>query len=444
MCPSKLTTHQTVVDAPAEPSATTRLLDLMGISDPVSDISEGLKGLVDAALQPRIGAWEKTPPVSALETYRLAGSTPEDLRPLCRAASLIRDAGRGRTVSFSPKVFIPLTRLCRDFCGYCTFRQAPHETKALYMSPDEVLAVAKAGERLGCTEALLTLGERPEQRYPEAGEWLRGRGYNTTLDYLYDVCRLVLENTSLMPHLNPGTMSRREMKHLREVSASMGVMLENASPRLSKQGGPHEFAPSKRPTVRLKTFELAGELKVAFTTGILIGIGETREERIESILAIRDLHERHGHIQEVIIQNFRAKPATPMHDYIDPSTEDLLWTVAVARLILGPDMNIQVPPNLSYSDYPLYLMAGINDWGGISPLTIDYVNPEAPWPQISDLQRRTEELGFTLRPRLPVYPEFITSTDGFIPTPLDTHIRALADNEGYVKGGIERYVGASC
>ena len=442
--PSKLTTRQTTVDTLAEPSMTTKLQELMDIADPVSAVSDGLKGLVEAALQPRIGAWENRPPVGALDTYRLVSSTPRDLWPLCRAASLIRDAGKGRTVTFSPKVFIPLTRLCRDFCGYCTFRQAPHEAESLYMSPDEVLAVAEAGERLGCTEALFTLGERPEQRYPEAAEWLRARGYNTTLDYLYDVCRLVLENTSLLPHLNPGTMSRREMKRLREVSASMGVMLESASSRLSEQGGPHEFAPSKRPAVRLKTLELAGELKVAFTTGILIGIGETLEERIESIVAIRDLHQRHGHIQEVIIQNFRAKPATPMHDYIDPSTEDLLWTVAVARLILGPDMNIQVPPNLSYTDYQLYLMAGINDWGGISPLTIDYVNPEAPWPQISDLQRRTEELGFTIRPRLPVYPEYITSVGGFIPTPLDTNIWKLSDGEGYVKGGIERYVGASC
>ena len=443
MCPSKLTTLQRTTEKSVEPTTSSRLRELMDVDDPVSAIGDQLKGLVDATLQASTGARAGPSPLGPQEAYRLAGSAPEDLWPLCRAASLIRDSGKGRNVSFSPKVFIPLTRLCRDFCGYCTFRQAPDEADNLYMSPDEVLAVAEAGERLGCTEALFTLGERPEQRYTEAGEWLRHRGYSTTLDYLHDASRLVLENTSLLPHLNPGTMSRREMEHLREVSASMGVMLENVSLRLSGVGGPHEFAPSKRPRVRIKTLELAGELRVAFTTGILIGIGETLEERIDSILAIRDMHQRYGHIQEVIIQNFRAKPTTPMQDQIDPSTEDLLWTVAVSRFILGPDANIQVPPNLSYSDYPLYLLAGINDWGGISPLTIDYVNPEAPWPQISDLHSRTGELGFDLRPRLPVYPEYLTSVDGFLPPSLDSRIRSLAEEDGYVKGGIERYVGAS-
>ena len=407
----------------------------MEVDDPLPHLSEGLKGIVDNAIQGE--------EVDKDEALQFAGSSPGELGPLCRAASIIRDAGRGRDVSFSPKVFIPLTRLCRDFCGYCTFRQAPSEADSLYMNLEEVVAVARAGERLGCTEALFTLGERPEQRYPEAKEWLYRRGYETTLEYLHDACQIVLQETNLLPHANPGTMSRREMEYLKRVNASMGVMLESVSPRLSEKGGPHEFAPSKRPRVRVRTAEIAGELGIAFTTGILIGIGETREERIESLLAIRELHRRHGHIQEVIIQNFRAKPDTPMAGYPDPAVEDLLWTVAVSRIILGPDVNIQVPPNLSLSDYPIYLLAGINDWGGISPLTIDHVNPEAPWPQISDLCHRTEELGFRLRPRLPLYPEYVVGDDGYTPQALREQVRSLADTEGYVKGGIDRYVSAT-
>jgi FO synthase len=414
----------------------TRLGEMVGlVDDPMPGVSDPLKAVVETALSGDL--------LSADGSHALAASGPRELASLCRAASIIRDEGRGRDVSFSPKVFIPLTRLCRDFCGYCTFRQAPADAGRLYMSPEEVLGVAKEGERLGCTEALFTLGERPEQRYPEAAEWLGKRGYKTTLEYLRDVSRLVMEETSLLPHGNPGTMSRREMEDLREVNASMGLMLENVSPRLSEPGGPHELAPSKRPSVRIKTLEIAGQLRIAFTTGILIGIGETREERIESLLAIRELHQRYGHVQEVIIQNFRAKPDTPMSGHLDASTEELLWTTAVSRLVLGPGVNIQVPPNLSFSDYPIYLQAGINDWGGISPLTIDYVNPEAPWPQISELRRSTEALGFRLRPRLPIYPEYIAGrgdSRDFIPPSFQGRIESLADTEGYVKGGIERYV----
>ncbi len=423
---AQLTPRGTTLGAPP---GLTELLE--ADNDPLDGLGDGLKGMVHAALE---GA-----SLGGEEAHRLAHSAPEELASLCRAASTIRDRGRGRDVSFSPKVFIPLTRLCRDFCGYCTFRQSPLEAERLYMSPDEVLAVARAGERLGCTEALFTLGERPEQRYPEAKEWLRRHGYATTLDYLRHASQLLLEETSLLPHGNPGTMSRRELEGLKNVNASMGLMLENVSPRLSERGGPHELAPSKRPAVRIKTVELAGELKIPFTTGILIGIEETRQERIDSLLVIRELHRRFGHVQEVIVQNFRAKPDTPMESYVDPTTEDLLWTVATARLVLGPEANIQVPPNLSLSDYPVYLLAGINDWGGISPLTIDYVNPEAPWPQISELRRRTEELGFRLRPRLPLYPEFVTGDGQYTPAPLADRIRSLADAEGYVKGGIERY-----
>jgi FO synthase len=373
----------------------------------------------------------------------LAGITDKGLTDLCNAAALLRDRGKGRVVTFSPKVFIPLTRLCRDFCGYCTFRQDPASAQTLYMTPEEVLEVARAGERLGCTEALFTLGERPEQRYVEAEQWLEHHGFRTTLEYLTDMCKLILEKTSLLPHANPGTMSRREMAALQPYNPSMGLMLESASERLHLTGGPHEFAPSKRPRVRLRTTEIAGELHIPFTSGILIGIGETRQERIDALLAIRRLHQIHGHVQEVIIQNFRAKPNTPMGQTPDAASLELLWTVAVARILLGSDVNIQVPPNLSAQDYQIYLKAGINDWGGVSPLTIDYVNPEAPWPAIAELRNRTQSMGFELRPRLAVYPEYFIATHNYLPATLKAKAIALTDHEGYVKGGIQRYAGTN-
>lgn len=373
------------------------------------------------------------------QAYALDGDSCPPTEQLCRTASALRDLGKGKVVTFSPKVFIPLTHLCRDFCGYCTFRHSPQTAAQLYMTPEEVLAVARAGERLGCTEALFTLGERPEQRYPEARRWLDDHGHSTTLDYLTAMCRLVTEETALMPHANPGTMSRRELAALQPFNPSMGLMLESSSPRLYEPGGPHEFAPSKRPRVRLRTVELAGELGIPFTTGILVGIGETRRERIDAILAIRQLHRAHGHIQEVIVQNFRAKPATPMADSRHAPSEELLWTVAVARILLGPDVNLQVPPNLSSEDYPAYLAAGINDWGGVSPLTIDFVNPEAPWPGLGDLQHHTEEMGFTLKPRLPVYPEYFMGVQSWLPCSLRDKAISLADHDGYVRGGMERY-----
>ncbi|HEV2438598.1 MAG TPA: 7,8-didemethyl-8-hydroxy-5-deazariboflavin synthase CofG [bacterium] len=361
---------------------------------------------------------------------------PEDLDALCAAARTLRGRGKGRTVSFSPKVFLPLTRLCRDTCGYCTFRTDPGSDPHLYMTPEEVLEVARAGERLGCAEALFTLGERPEQRFPEAREWLRRRGHRSTLSYLREVAELVLRETTLWPHLNPGTMSRDEMAPLRDVSASMGLMLENTSERLCGPGGPHEHAPSKRPRARLRTIEAAGALRIPFTTGLLIGIGETADERVDTLLAIRESHARWGHIQEVIVQNFRAKPETPMAEVDEPDAPDVLRTAAVARLVLGADMNIQVPPNLTAHGYETYLDAGINDWGGISPLTIDYVNPEAPWPQISDLRARTEEAGLVLRPRLAVYPEYLLHRPEYVAPPLLSRLRAAADADGYVTGGL--------
>ena len=377
--------------------------------------------------------------ISREAANHLVSCDADELPGLCEAASRLRDRGKGRTVTFSPKVFIPLTRLCRDFCGYCTFRQSPDEAEALFLALDEVLAVAEAGKRAGCTEALFTLGERPEHRYVEAKNWLRASGYRGTLHYLREAASRVLHEVGLLPHLNPGTMSRRELASLRPVSASMGIMLENVSPRLADPGAPHHQAPSKWPRARLQAIELAGCERVAFTTGLLVGIGESRKERIDSLLAIRDLNQRHGHIQEVIIQNFRAKADTPMRSHPDASTDEMLWTVAAARLLLGERANIQVPPNLNGESYPVFLDAGINDWGGVSPVTIDYVNPEAPWPHLRALRERTEARGFQLKPRLPIYPELVTDGGRLIPLALSRPILDQADGEGFVKGGIERY-----
>ena len=379
--------------------------------------------------------------LSEPDVQTLVSVGPEASQDICAVASEMRLQGKGSTVTFSPKVFIPLTHLCRDFCGYCTFRKDPQQAgENLYMTPEQILDVANAGAAMGCTEALFTLGERPEQRYPEAREWLEKRGFKTTLEYLTYACQLVLEETDMLPHANPGTMARREIAALQPFNPSMGLMLESTSKALYTAGGAHEFAPSKRPKVRLKTLELAGQLRVPFTTGILIGIGECRRDRIESLVAIADLHAQYGHVQEVIIQNFRAKPDTAMEDAPDAEADELLWTVAVARLILGSDANLQVPPNLSANDYHIYLKAGINDWGGVSPLTPDFVNPEAPWPALTDLKNKTEAAGFQLKPRLPVYPEYFLGTKEFLPDSLIPKVLSMADAEGYVAGGMQRYV----
>ncbi len=377
------------------------------------------------------------------EAALLIACADGDVAALCAAARVLRSRGKGRTVSFSPKVFIPLTRLCRDTCGYCTFRTSPRSDPGLYMTPEEVLAVARAGERLGCTEALFTLGERPEQRFPEARQWLARRGHRSTLSYLHEVAGLVLRETAMWPHLNPGTMSRAEMARLREVSASMGLMLESVSERLCRPGGPHEHAPSKHPRARLRTLEAAGALRVPFTTGLLIGIGETPLERVDTLLAIRESHARWGQVQEVIIQNFRRKPGTPMAGAPEPGTQDVMRTAAVARLVLGPMANIQVPPNLTPGGFQAYLEAGINDWGGISPLTIDHVNPEAPWPHISTLRAHTEAAGQVLKPRLPVYPEYLLHRPEYVAPTLGERLRAAADLEGFAKGGLPQHGRAS-
>jgi FO synthase len=310
-------------------------------------------------------------------------------------------------VTYSPKVFIPLTKLCRDVCGYCTFARPPQRGERAFMTLDEVLAVARAGAAAGCHEALFTLGDKPELRYRVAREELAAFGCGTTLEYLARVAGAVLEETGLLPHLNPGVMSLADLRALREVSASMGIMLETASPRLSERGMPHWASPDKLPAARLETIRLAGESRVPFTSGVLIGIGETRAERIEALLALRDLHLRYGHLQEVIVQNFRAKPRTRMADAAEPSLEEHLWSIAVARILLPSTVSVQAPPNLAYADFPRLLDAGIDDWGGVSPVTIDHVNPEAPWPEVEQLRAATRSRGLELAARLPVYPRYL-------------------------------------
>jgi FO synthase len=355
-----------------------------------------------------------------------------DLPSLLQAASAVRDRHHGRTVSFSKKIFIPLTRLCRDYCGYCTFRRDPGEEGGRFLTPDEVLAFAIAGQRAGCKEALFSLGDQPERLFPEAAAQLHELGFARTLDYLAAMTELVLDRTGLLPHANPGLMAREDLVRLKQSNASMGLMLESASRRLLRQGGPHWKAPDKAPALRLRTIEEAGRLRIAFTTGILIGIGETMEERVDSLLAIRSLHERYGHIQEVIIQNFRAKPGTRFAGMPEPSLDDLLRTLAMARLILGGEMNLQAPPNLSFEDFPRLLEAGLNDWGGISPVTQDFINPEAAWPAIGLLRKKTASSGFELRERLAIYPEFALQPD-FVHANVQLHLERLRNEEGYAR-----------
>ena len=356
------------------------------------------------------------------------------LADLIAAAGSLRDEGHGRSISYSRKVFIPLTHLCRDVCHYCAFAEQPRAGRRAYLSPNEVLAVARAGAAAGCTEALFTLGDKPELRYRAAREALDALGYETTIDYLQAMCALVLRETGLLPHANPGIMSRSEIAGLRTVSASQGIMLESLSARLCEPGGVHYGSPDKQPEARLETLRLAGELRVPFTTGILIGIGETRAERLEALFAIRDLHRGFGHVQEVIVQNFRAKAATKLAGAAEPDLDDLLWSIAAARLILGPAMNIQAPPNLSPGVYPQLIAAGINDWGGISPVTPDHVNPEAPWPAIAELAERTAAAGKLLAHRLPIYPSYARDLAGWSAPEVATQVRRLSDAQGLARG----------
>ncbi len=387
----------------------------------------GLSAAVAAALE-RIGTGR---PLGRADGVALIDAAPGELGAVMEAAATLRDRGKGRTVTYSRKVFLPLTNLCRDDCGYCTFKRDPGQPGARTMELDEVLAVCEAGARLGCKEALLSLGDKPEARFPEHREWLRHRGYRTTMDYVVAASRAIAMETGLLPHANPGLMSERDLRALRDWNVSVGLMLETSSDRLGGPGGPHERAPDKRPARRLRTIEAAGRAGMAFTTGILFGIGETPAERVDSLLAIRELHERYGHVQEVIVQNFRAKPRIPMARQPEPSLDDLRRTLAVARLLLGPDMNVQAPPNLSPGTYPALIASGLNDWGGVSPLTIDHINPEAPWPHLAALEAATAAAGARLRERLAIYPEFI-HRPGFVPEPLRHRVLALVDAAGLV------------
>jgi FO synthase len=343
----------------------------------------------------------------------------------------LRDAGRPGVVTFSKNVFIPLTRLCRDRCHYCTFATVPHRLPAAFLERDEVLQIARDGAAQGCKEALFTLGDRPEERWPAAREWLDERGYDSTLDYVRACAIAVLEETGLLPHLNPGVLSWADLQRLKPVAASMGMMLETTATRLwSEPGGPHFGSPDKEPAVRLRVLEDAGRVGVPFTTGILIGIGETLAERADSLFAIRRVARQYGHIQEVIVQNFRAKPDTAMRGMPDAELHDLAATVAVTRVLLGPRARIQAPPNLIAGEYDLLLRAGIDDWGGVSPVTPDHVSPERPWPRIEELARHTAAAGFTMRERLAVYPEFVVRGDPWLDPRVLPHVHALALDSG--------------
>jgi FO synthase len=365
------------------------------------------------------------------ETEALLGARGDALDRLMGVSARLRDLGHGDVVTYSRKVFVPLTMLCRDHCHYCTFAKPPARLESPFLSPEQVVEIADAGRRRGCKEALFTLGDRPEDRYPAAGAWLDERGFGSTLEYVRAMAIRVIEETGLLPHLNPGVMSYAEMARLKHVAPSMGLMLETTSDRLAERGGPHFGSPDKQPSVRLRTIEDAGRLAIPFTTGILVGIGETHRERAESLLAIRELHRRYGHVQEVIVQNFRAKPGTAMHRAPEPEDDEFLAAVATARVVLGPRMHVQAPPNLSDPSVQLRLLdAGIDDWGGVSPVTPDHVNPEKPWPAIESLAARTAERGKFLRERLTVYPEFVRRPDPFLAGKMRAPVLALAGQDG--------------
>lgn len=389
----------------------------------MSALAASLRSMLDGALNgERLGAPE------ALDLLERAPASA-----LMPSAEQLAIQGFGESVTYSRKVFIPLTELCRDVCHYCTFAKAPRQLRAPFLSEEEVLRIAEAGRAAGCKEALFTLGEKPEQRYRSAAVALASLGMETTLDYLQQIAGRVLEQTGLLPHLNAGVMSGEELRSLRPVSASMGLMLESASPRLCARGGPHFGSPDKQPKVRLATLEAAGGLGIAMTSGLLVGIGETRRERLEALLALRDLNDRHGHVQELIIQNFRAKPATKMAHSPEPALQEHLWTIAVARLLFGPTMSLQAPPNLRPGDLSALVRAGINDWGGVSPVTPDHVNPEAPWPHLQVLARSTAEAGRDLLERLALAPAMAREPERWTEGPVTARVRQLSDGLGLAR-----------
>src|SRR6516164_3122253 len=361
-------------------------------------------------------------PISEAEAVALIDCPDRDLDDLIGAAGDLRDRGKGQHVTYSRKVFLPVTNLCRDRCSYCTFRKDPGDPGAWTMRPEEIAAWSRRGHELGCKEALMCLGDKPEVAFKEYRATLDELGVRSTIEYVARACEIALRQ-GLLPHTNAGLMTREEMALLRPLNASMGLMLENISPRLRGRGGVHQAAPDKDPALRMKMIDEAGELKIPFTSGILLGIGETPAERAQSLIAIRRSHERHGHVQEVIIQNFRAKPEIAMADAPEPDAFDMVRAIATARLVLGPEANVQAPPNLSPNQIELFLRAGINDWGGISPLSKDYVNPEAPWPHIERLGERCARAGFTLGERLAIYPEYID--DEWLDPAVATNVRAM-------------------
>lgn len=363
------------------------------------------------------------------EAIALIECPAHQLADVLDAAAELRDRGKGREVTYSRKVFLPVTNLCRDRCTYCTFRKDPGDPGAWTMTPSEIAAWSRRGAELGCKEALMCLGDKPEVAFKEYRETLKQLGVRSTIEYVGRACEVAIAE-GLLPHTNAGLMTRDEMRMLRPLNASMGLMLENISPRLRQSGGVHQWAPDKEPRLRIKMTEEAGELRIPFTSGILLGIGETPAERAQSLAAIRDLHERHGHIQEVIIQNFRAKPEIPMADAPEPDETEMARAIAAARLLLGEKMNVQAPPNLSPNQIELFLRAGINDWGGISPLSKDYVNPESPWPHLSRLAERCDSAGFRLRQRLAIYPEFVS--DEWLDPAIAPKVRAMQER---VSGG---------
>ena len=349
---------------------------------------------------------------------------PACTEPLLDVAGARRDAHWGTTVTYSPKVFLPVTNLCRDRCTYCTFRKDPGDPDAWTMLPEDVAAWSTRGRALGCKEALLCLGDKPEIAFREYRATLASLGHATTAEYVERASAIALE-CGLLPHTNAGLLTGDEMARLRDVNVSLGLMLENVSPRLRESGQVHQWAPDKNPALRLRMLREAGELRIPFTTGLLIGIGETIAERVDTLIAIRDLHRAHGHIQEVIVQNFRAKPTIPLADAPEPDAIDLARTIAVARLLLDPEVSVQAPPNLSPDDHALLLRAGLNDWGGISPLTPDYVNPEAPWPHVAALAETCRAAGYRLAERLAIYPRYIEEP-GWLAPALRPHVAALA------------------
>jgi len=358
-----------------------------------------------------------------------------DSGPLFAEARRLRDE-RGRTVTYSRKVFMPITTLCRDKCTYCTFAKPPG-AGGEFLTPDDVMAIAAAGDAHRCTEALLTLGDRPEDRWPQAGEFLESQGATSTIDYVVAMSNRIGVESKLFPHANPGIMDETAIAALRPSNVSMGLMLENISPRLMEPGMPHFECPDKDPVLRVATIEAAGRRKVPFTSGVLVGIGETAAELVDSLFALADLQAKWGNLQEIIVQNFRAKADTRMRRSVEPTADYFARIVALTRWIMGPEMNVQVPPNLT-DDFGIYLDAGINDWGGVSPLTIDWVNPEAPWPHLGKLEAVTAAAGFALRPRLPVYPEFIT--DEWIDPGLMPKVQDSIDSDGYA--AVDDKVGA--